>query len=185
VMRVTPGSQAAVHAPEIEVGLLLHAVRHAEVVNRPKQQIEHMMATRPLSLTFVRDDHPDIGPRKGDHSAAAKQQAAAVADAIDKRREKAPFSTEEAQEAAIDNSAGQKQTVKPSVWDGAAAAKEFEGGAGMAAMLQRVVDTVPGARYASTDPPIVLIDEFLTDEECARLIEIGTRKHSAVACDLL
>ena len=186
VMRVTPGSQAARHAPEIEVGLLLHQVKHREVKNKPKQQIEHMMMVRPLSLTFVRVEHPEIGPRKGADSAAeaAAAKAAAVAAAVNKRREKAPTTTEGAfsteaktsttMEEVIDNSGGQKQTVRPDVWDGAAAAAEFEGGAGMAAMMQRIVDTVPGARYASTDPPIVLIDEFLTDEECARLIEIGT-----------
>jgi hypothetical protein len=36
-----------------------------------------------------------------------------------------------------------------------------------------MVINIPGARYASTDPPIVVIDDFLTDEECEHIIGLG------------
>lgn len=64
----------------------------------------------------------------------------------------------------------QHQTVRPADWDEVEAAKEFK----MEDLLAQIVDEVDGARYVSHDPPIVTIDEFLTDEECASIIEIGT-----------
>ena len=60
--------------------------------------------------------------------------------------------------------------MRPANWNPYAAAKSFQ----MAALLEQIVDQVEGARYVSHDPPIVVIDEFLTDEECASVIEIGT-----------
>ena len=44
----------------------------------------------------------------------------------------------------------------------------------MAELLEDIAANVPGAQYVSHDPPIITIDDFLTDEECASIIEIGT-----------
>ena len=51
-----------------------------------------------------------------------------------------------------------------------AAAAEFR----MAELLEDIATTVPGAQYVSHDPPIITVEDFLTDEECASIIKIGT-----------
>jgi hypothetical protein len=79
-------------------------------------------------------------------------------------------STAREEVAGIGRELKQQQTVRPENWDSYAAAKDFQ----MAALLEQIVDQVEGAHYVSHDPPIVVIDEFLSDEECASVIKIGT-----------
>jgi hypothetical protein len=145
VVGIRPGSQAA-KQPEIEVGMLLHSVAHRSVANKPLQAVEHLLAKhRPLSLAFA---------RPADHGVT----------------DEAPDQVQEEGAVGTGRELKQQQTVRPASWDVAQAAKDFE----MAKLLEQIVDQVEGARYVSHDPPIVVIDEFLTDEECASIIEIGT-----------
>lgn len=148
VIGIRPGSLAA-KQPQIEVGLLLHAVAHNSVANQPRQAVERMLAKhRPLSLTFARH-----GERDGLERHPERDESAAGEVVVGTGRE-----------------LKQKQTVRPASWDAVQAAKDFK----MAALLEQIVNQVEGARYVSYDPPIIVIDEFLTDEECASIIKIGT-----------
>lgn len=39
--------------------------------------------------------------------------------------------------------------------------------------MQRTVDTVPGASFVSTDPPIIRFDDFMSDDECESVKRAG------------
>ena len=126
----------------------MRSVAHRSVANKPLQAVEHLLAKhRPLSLTFARLTEPD-------KSTAWEEVAEKVAEEV----------------AGTGREVKQQQTVRPANWDAAAAAEDFQ----MAALLEQIVEQVEGARYVSHDPPIVVIDEFLTDDECASVIKIGT-----------
>ena len=42
------------------------------------------------------------------------------------------------------------------------------------ALLTEIVDTTPSARFASLEPPIIYIDDFLSAAECSSIIAAGT-----------
>ena len=42
------------------------------------------------------------------------------------------------------------------------------------ALLAEIVDTTPSARFASLEPPIIYIDDFLSAAECSSIIAAGT-----------
>lgn len=42
------------------------------------------------------------------------------------------------------------------------------------ALLEEIVDTTPSARFASLEPPIIYIDDFLSAAECSSIIAVGT-----------
>jgi hypothetical protein len=55
-------------------------------------------------------------------------------------------------------------------FDPVRAAREF----GLLELMDSITREYPGARYVSKDPPIILIDDFVTDEECEHILQIGT-----------
>jgi hypothetical protein len=70
-----------------------------------------------------------------------------------------------------DESGGASQaSYRPADFDPVRAAREF----GLVELMDSITREYPGARYVSKDPPIILIDDFVTDEECEHIIKIGT-----------
>ena len=136
---------SAVAREGVTEGQQLRRVNHQSVVDMAQKDVMSMLADKRRPLRLTFAPKEAAGAGGG-----AERQAASKFPG----RTKGPLVS----------------TTRPDDFDPKAAAAEFR----MAELLEDIATNVPGAQYVSHDPPIITIDDFLTDEECASIIEIGT-----------